>query len=526
MRQRYIFQIRIPDAVSAHFAGRTMIRIHLGNIPHDEAVARATQLATHYKTLFIQQKGALKKSGTVQTRTRPDTLIRLQIDAKMASRFIATWKMKQSTLFKQRLNKLRDAPTADWDKLEQELLNNKKQALECLRRHNLIEFKNAVSTLESELSFRLEGSENAVDDFALDFNSAHVAFVSECLGVLAGNQAIRSLFPQKNRQLPLVELWGDPASYLPEHWQESIQSREGYVNPKTLNKYKNIASDLGFILTRRPVQSITKADIDALKVLWRNRGNETNTIDDKLKILRTQIRPFDQGARIQTLITETVSVGAPAPRAKRLPFSKTQLCAFIQAISASNAITMDDEMLFYLMLLTGARLEELYQLQAADITPKEGGGWTLRIADHRQTGQGVTVLKNATSSRHLPLLQGVLPSLDAWLAARLESDGYIFIEASHNQYGDRGAAASKRLNTLLRKMFPDDRRLVLQSTRNTISQVMRRAEIDPRVRRRFLGHADRDIHDRHYDPGELLDGHDLESASVAIAAFIRGALGV
>lgn len=97
----------------------------------------------------------------------------------------------------------------------------------------------------------------------------------------------------------------------------------------------------------------------------------------------------------------------------------------------------------------------------------------------------------------------------------------MFENASCNRHGIRSAAASQRLNRVLRKLIPGERRLVLQSMRNTIGQVLRRAHVDPRVRKRFLGHADTDIHDRHYDPAELLDDTDLLPATEAIVRWLR-----
>lgn len=152
-------------------------------------------------------------------------------------------------------------------------------------------------------------------------------------------------------------------------------------------------------------------------------------------------------------------------------------------------------------------------------------GWTVRFADHRLTGHGDAELKNSASTLRLPLSRGVIRSLDRWLDDRVAASGYLFPNGSRNHFGIRSAAASQRLNRLLRRLFPDDKRLVLQSTRNTVGRVMRPSNTDPRVRHRLLGHADTGIHENHYDPAELLDDENLMSGADAIAAYFSGLLG-
>lgn len=516
-RNRLIFQMRIPVDVREFFEGRTTIRKHLGNLPEAEASARALQMATHYKAIFAKFRAKTENS-------RPDcitskTALLLTMDTDIARRFIATWKMQQSAQFVQQMDSLRDSPAESWDALADELKQERIDALEQMRRHNLAEFDKAIRMIESTLNIHFDGSHEAMDTLSRDFTSARVAFLKACLGVLSGDIPISSLFPDNTAQLPLVELWGDPAPRLAEHWRETVESSQCYVNPKTLDKYRNISADLGFVLSRRPVQAVTSADLDALKKLWKARGNIATTIKSKLDILKSLIRPFDQEKNLQPLF-EMARAVAPVHRASRLPFTDDQLRKFIAVVFDSELLSQDDKMLLALMLLLSARLEEICQLrgEAFEATEK---GWLVQIADHRQTGHGKTRLKNDASARRLPLHRDVFPGLDAWLAEHIKDGCYIFPDMRYDRYGKRGSAASKRLNRILRVIFPDDRRLVLQSTRNTASRIMRRADTDPRVRRRFLGHADVGIHDRYYDPGELLDDTDLEAGSVAIANYLR-----
>lgn len=520
VRDRELFQIRVPVYAQKQLGNRKIIREHLGAIPRAVAVALAAQRAAYYHTLFKECAASTLQPDPVEIA--PAALLPLCIDADVTERVVATWTLQQAQAFKERLDALRLAPSSEWAALEQELRRDHETAREDLRRHRLTVFDEAVDTLERRLHIRLDGSAAARDDLARAFNRARGRFLIECLAVLAGDQGVSALFPAASAQLPLLELWGDPASHLAEHWRESLEAHQCHVNPKTLDKYRHIAADLGTLLTRRPVQSLTPADVQALKHLWSARGNRAPTIKGKLAILRTLFMPFDPEGRLTPLL-HPVRTGAAEPRAARLPFTESQIHAFLAAVFHSDAVRTEDQMLVALLVLTGARLEELCQLRAVDFETV-GEGWIVRIADGRQTGEGNTRLKNSASARRLPLARGVFPTFDAWLTARLAAGGDLFPDLPTNKYGARGEAASKRLNALLRRLFPKDRRLVLQSTRNTAAREMRRAGTDPRVRLRFLGHADDFVHDRHYDPGVLLDDRDLASGAAAIVAFLREVL--
>lgn len=521
-KQRFVFQMRIPAHAKEFFGGKTTLRIHLGNIPLPEATTRAVQLEIHYKTLIAKLKEASEHVTKTVLKARFAT--HLLLDACTAAQMIATWKTQMAHEFQRSLNTLRQSTNETWKAMAQELEESRCDALEQLRRQDTATFKRAIQSTESRINVRFDGIENISEAIIWDFNSAYVAFLKDCTAVLEGDAPIRILFPEKDEQLPLTDLWGESALDMFEHWQSTVKLKNGYVNPKTADKYQRIAADLEFILHRRPIQDLVADDLNALIYLWRNRGNVPVTIKGKLDILKCMLKPYCTTEYRESLFTAVV-VG-PAPRkASRLPFTDEQLRRFTTLVLESGSIRQDDKMLLALMLLLSARLEEICQLHASDFEDTELG-WVIRIADHRQTGHGETRLKNDTSARRLPLLRDIIPGLDHWLSMRISSGGAIFPDMRPNKYGQRGSAASKRLNRLLRTLFPDDRRLVLQSTRNTASRIMRRANVDSRVRRRYLGHADVGIHDRHYDPGELLDDYDLQSGSTAISERIRVILGI
>lgn len=517
VRQRYVFQMRIPDYARDAFGGRSTIRVHLGDIAEADAHARASQLAAHYKALFERHRKSKKRRKVAE-----DVSIRFILDTDMQQRVVSTWRAREADRIECRIDALLEASDAAWADMEAETEAALSEAREALRRRLPEGMHAALQSIQTEFNVKFEGDQTALDTLTHEFNGERVTFLNDCLAVIRGEKPVSCLHPEPESQLPLISLWGDPAHRLAEHWRERVIATGGHVNPKTFDKFNSIAADLGAILIRRPVQSLNQADLLALTKLWQSRKNGAETIKDKLSILLSLIRPFDPDNRLEPLFTR-IPRSARSHRATRIPFSEDQISQFLAHIVGNPKVREDDQILVVLMILTGARLEELYQLRTNDIT-SDREGWLVRIADHRQTGSGNSRLKNDVSARRLPLCRGTYPNLDAWLTDRLETGGYLFPDGSNNKYGIRSDAASKRLNRILRSMFPDDRRLVLQSTRSTANRVMRRADTDTRIRHRFLGHADTGIHDRHYDPGELLDDQDLESGSAALADFLLGVL--
>jgi integrase len=307
--------------------------------------------------------------------------------------------------------------------------------------------------------------------------------------------------------LPLVRFFGTRACELEQLRARRLDSIGKPVRPKTHAKFERIANQLDSIIGERPVECLKPQDVADLLVQWRIDGNVTATLVGKLGILAGLLQPVSATAA-------AVCVAArPAMNiihARRHPLSNEQLAAFRQYVE-THGTHADDARLLDLLLLTGARLGEVVQLTASDIR-REGAGYVLTLRDDMS-------LKTAASARDLPVLVEGMPELETWLDIRLSKGGPLFPDARADVNGHSGSAESKRLNRMLRKSGTTNHRVVLQSTRNTAGRALRRAEVDPRVRRRYLGHADVDIHDKHYDPAELLCANDLLAAAPVLHAL-------
>ena len=515
-RHRYIYQRRIPAYARANFDNRTHLKEHLGNIPEPQAEAMALQLTYYYDKLFAQNNGGLQQASCSPSMNSKDQHFQLNND--LEARFIATWRTEAADFFKKEITGLREACSDKWHQIEIKLNQSISAALLQIRQHDTTMLCHALTSIEKNFNIKIDYSTQSMDKLVHEFNAAYIDFIKQCLDIVQAGKSVYSLFPDITQQLPLIELWGTNALDLTVHWKKVRRSNGLDTKAKTIQKYNKISTDLHTLLGRRPVETLSLTDLEALKMLWKSCGNIANTIKQKLDITKTLVRPFINKSHLIELFKD-VYPQILISSVKRLPFTEDQHQSFIETVLESSKVRQDDKMLLILLSFTGARVEESYQLRPDDFE-KTPDGWIIRFASYHQTGTGDSQLKNTNSARRLPIYRGIVVEFDHWLDERITGEGYIFPQGSNNKHGTRSAAASKRLNRILRKLFPDDKRLVLQSTRKTASRIMRQHKVDPRVRYRTLGHADTGIHDSHYDPGELIDAEELQSGSRAIADHI------
>jgi len=454
---------------------------------------------------------------TTIPRSSASEMVTFVLSDDIRARIIATWKSATAEQLISVHKSLREAPCADWDKHMQEIETAIDKIRDDLRRVRSTFVDDYVTKLQQRHKFRLLATQNELEHFVCEFNYARINLLNSYLDVTNGQAPVTQLLIRQEEIIPLIELWGTPASTLSEGWKKSILKQNRRLVVKTYDKYKRIAADLGTIMGRRPVEHIGISDLEGILSLWRGRVNSPRTVKGYFQILKTMLRLMPEHEHFERMF-EKFRLSKDKTDAARLSFTDEQIRILSDGIIDGDDVREDDRALVCMMLLTGARLEEIYQLTPSDLSPCQKG-WMIRIADSRQTGHGESHTKNSASARRIPIIKGVFPDMDDWIE-RHQSFAFIFPNGSKNKHGIRSAAASKRLNRLIRKYFPDDKRLVLQSTRNTVARIMRRENVDIRVRYRFLGHKDAGIHMTHYDHSSQMDAEDLMAASKAIARHL------
>lgn len=506
-RKRYVFQIRVPKALQPAFDGRTTIRVAIGRVPEATARARADELHRTWAAAFDAARIRMRKGSQTLVVTMP-------LEDDIAQRAAATWRLIRYMQCKENLETLRSADDLAWDAAIAEAERVLAAARRDLVRGTDARANAALSEIEKSYGVKFRYTAVTLRAFAERINGGSVELAQAWIAVLKGELPLDTLRPADNALLPLTQFFGTHASALLPAWQARLALIGKAARPKTLAKYSSITADLCAVLADVPVEMLTPAHISALGARWRDAANGPTTVVAKLTTLISLIKPIAPAAAalIQAQLPRT-----RLDRVRRLAFSSSQLVTLRAAVAESTRCTVDDIILLDLMTLTGARLGELLQLRTEDVR-RFDDGWVLTI------GNGADVMvKTPESYRALPLITRDFPALSEWLAERSGAEGRLFVDAKPDKYGHFGGAESKRLNGVIRSLYPD-RRLVLESVRNTVARALRCKEVEPRVRRALLGHADLDIHERHYDPAGLLTVDDFMPAARALAEFAREVL--
>ncbi len=507
-RQRYVFQMRVPMLLQLHF-GTAMLKEHLGN-SEERAASRAQDLAARYRYEFErlrQQKTGLPEITHSNCQTLNNT-------PEIAARIASTYFFEAS---RQLLSSILCLDNDNWGELALELQARLKHAKSTRRSQSADNYDQVKAVLEQKFSVHFRESILERKTAIATFNQAQVEWFDNALSYLNGELAPEALYPSRTTLLPLFELWGHPANALLNTWVAQTERGNRAVNSKTLEKLSLIVRDVEAVLGRRCVESMTHDDILAIAERWTKAENSHKTMDTKLGCLVALLRPFLSEDTIKTMTRGILPAKPKVNQAYRLPFSKAQLEKLIPELQSKGQVEFH---LFMLMLLTGARREEISQLQACHLQ-EEDGFLIISIADARQSGMVDMEIKNHASTRSLPVDTKVIPGLSERVSECLENNGQLFPELFEDQHGDLSNRESKRINRLIDKVVGKDRRYVLQSTRPTTAVALRRAGMDTRLRRRFLGHTDGDIHEAHYEPGEILTCEDFIPLAIALRDFVK-----
>ena len=500
-RERYVFQIRVPKDVASSFSGRTHVRVALGRVDESQAAKKAATLASEWAEKF--EKARRRRAPSRITRKSPTSTV-LILNDELMGRAVLTRRLVVLTRLYDTLAKIRGADDHAWDSAIAEAEAALTVARRKLTRGTTDEVWQVREDIKAAFSIELDLSDIDLNGFSDLVNADAVALAKGWLETLRGDATLDQLHPEITALLPMTRFFGTPAESLLNAWHGRLELVGKSARPKTVAKYQAIVDDLQAILGETPIEAIQPEHVRELSEVWRARGNGASTIVDKWTIVISLLRPVAPAA---AELCRSMMPRTNLDRTRRLPFTAEQLGKVRAAVVAAESTT-DDLMLCDLATLTGARLGELLQLRICDVT-REKDRWAIEIG-----GYVDAILKTVTSRRQVPVSTRLNPELEAWLETRTAAakcDELLFADAKADKFGHFGAAESKRLNRIIRTLHMD-KRIVFESIRNTVARTLRADGVDPRVRRGLLGHADLDIHEKHYDPGVLLTIDDLMPA--------------
>ncbi|CAM7776065.1 TPA: tyrosine-type recombinase/integrase [Escherichia coli] len=203
---------------------------------------------------------------------------------------------------------------------------------------------------------------------------------------------------------------------------------------------------------------------------------------------------------IKKNMTEGLELKVPQRKASeaRNAFSTEQVGQLLVAAKAYSQKTSGKPYHYYvtaLAAITGARLNEVAQLQVKDIRTTESGVVYIHINEDDSSLPGKSI-KNAHSDRCVPLVDGaygfVLADFMALVETRRGSDGddaMVFggLRLMKNGYGEQ---VSKWFNrTLLPKVVADRDGLAFHSFRHTVATQLKQQGVELAYAQAILGHS-------------------------------------
>lgn len=359
IRQRYVFQIRVPRDIAKLFGSRTHIRVALGRIDETEATRRAQELTS----LWTRKFDTARKRGNPTVKPQSQPVVRLRLGPENALRAVATCRLIAYSAYKEQLSLLRSGTDPAWANA----LAEANQAVTLAQQRLVLGRTDAalasIACIQSIFYVTLEHRGNDLNDFAEILNADAVQLANQWLDILKGQSALDALRPAEDTLLPLTRFFGSSANALVFEWRQRLELIGKAVRSKTAAKYESIIADFATVLEETPIEGVTKDHYKRLSFIWRERGNQPSTIAGKFSTIISLMEPMaPRSAALWRSMMPRTHLG----RAKRLPFTAAQLGHLRLTLASKAGIYPDDLMLLDLMTLTGARLGELLQLDTTE----------------------------------------------------------------------------------------------------------------------------------------------------------------
>lgn len=244
-------------------------------------------------------------------------------------------------------------------------------------------------------------------------------------------------------------------------------------------------------------------------------------------IMQTAVRkraiPFNPAADAKPLKLSTLTADE-----KRLPWTEVQLKEFFEGSfyrscapgAAVSYVRKDRSWRFWLpllMLFSGARPNEILQLQVSDVKQTKNGTWYLDLLDE----EGQKQLKTKSSRRQVPIHPeiikcGFLMFVQERREAGAASGQRLFPSVRANKYGSYSDGPSKAFNrTFICKETSLGPRQALYSLRHNVRDALRRAQVPPEALRVCGWSVGKSVSDHYGKPGDP----DLNAGHVASITY-------
>lgn len=239
------------------------------------------------------------------------------------------------------------------------------------------------------------------------------------------------------------------------------------------------------------------------------------TIHSKLQIIRAIVRFAYRECWIDKF--ELRALRLPKRTKQRRSFSKSELRRlfgsdlfikpWLESCAPDRISPMTLRWVMLIALMTGARLEEVGQLQPEDIR-EEDGIWAFHVSDRDKSGAPTEKkLKDARAERAVPIHRRLVDLGFLRFVASRRADGarWLFDDLKPDRAGHRTNLLSCRLARIIDRVSTDPR-LVFHSLRHSFKDIGRESGLADSINDQLTGHAPRTV-GRRYGAG--VDRHGL-----------------
>lgn len=265
----------------------------------------------------------------------------------------------------------------------------------------------------------------------------------------------------------------------------------------------------------KPVDELTSDDFRLFKSKLLEEGKSPANIKQKLSRLSTLMQWAAENGHIEGNAAKGVTIkDTKGAKNKRLPFDLDALQAIFSSpvyATGERPRSLRGEAAYWvpvLALFTGARLRELCQLRAKDISErtyadadgKQRSAWFIHILEDEADSLSV---KNGPSIRRVPVHPELerLGFISFVKEAQRAETLRLFPLLRPNKYGNFGAKWGEHWSLYRRNVCRvTNPGMVFHSFRHTFEDYARMALIPEGISRRITGHGNRDIAD-HYGSG-------------------------
>lgn len=235
-----------------------------------------------------------------------------------------------------------------------------------------------------------------------------------------------------------------------ECWQAESSTARNTTHERYLNTVKSLAN----FLSGKPITEISRKDISEFSLHLIKSGNSPVTSKQKISILKTIFNSAINQEIINTNPVDHFKLPYKRPHKARVGFTLEDLeRIFHSPIYTQGYLPLGGGKIacFWLPLLalyTGARIEELAQLQPSDVLLAKGLGYYLNISDLDSKS---SQLKNEHSRRRIPIHPVLLACGFLQHVKDHQQCSYLFPDLKINPRGKRSGYFSNWFSSYLRK---------------------------------------------------------------------------